>query len=506
MKKNDNSTSDAGGIARHASVYAIGNVARQLAGFIMLPIYTRYLSPADYGAVGLLALALALLEPFFGARLTQAIPRFYFLEQSERTRQAVVVSALSLTTSVSAITAALIWIFSGPASQALFGTTEYALATALFGLNILTQPVEYSGMTFIRMQQRSMLFLAVSLAKLAVQIALNLYLVIYLELGVVGVILSGVIASALFGCALTLYTLYYNPPRIDLGIAWRMLVFSWPLWFAGLAGLYTGSSSRFFLRVFGSLESVGLIELGTRFASIISLLVWTPFSQHWDVVSYRLYAEGRAEKPFQAAFLIISTLLLITGLGVSIFAEPVIDLMADPAFDGAAPTVPLLTLSFVFTSVAGFFSFGFLVSDQTRMISYSQYFMAAIITVLFVLLIPLFMEVGAALAQCLAAAATFVFIQRLSRSYFDPGIRLTPFWLAVCVCVGSYGLCRTLPQSGNWVSDVALDALVYVLTCTGLCWIAATRLRDTDSAAYETVRSAILGFARRFGLGTARTQ
>jgi O-antigen/teichoic acid export membrane protein len=493
-------TEGTGGIARHAGIYAIGNVVRQLAGFVMLPIYTRYLSPADYGAVGLLALALALLEPFFGARLTQAIPRFYFLEQGEKTRQAVIVSALCLTASVSAITAALIWMFSGPASEVLFGTREYALATALFGLNILTQPIEYSGMTFIRMQQRSVLFLVVSLTKLAVQIGLNLYLVIYLDLGVVGVILSGVIASAAFGAGLTAYTLYYNRPRLDFGIAWKMLIFSWPLWFAGLAGLYTGSSSRFFLRIFGSLESVGLIELGARFASIISLLIWTPFSQHWDVVSYRLYAEKRAEKPFQAAFLIIGCLLLTSGLGISIFSEPVIDLMADAAFDGAAPTVPFLTLAFVFTSLAGFFSFGFLVTDHTRMVSYAQYFMAVVITIFFVLLIPPFREVGAALAQCLAAIATFIFIHKVSRSYFDPGIRLLPFWFGVGLCVASYVLCISLPHGESWIRNVAIDAIVYALTCAILFWLTAAQLRKVDPAAYETIRNMVNTVAGKAGI------
>lgn len=492
------------GIARHASVYAIGNVVRQLAGFLMLPVYTHYLSPADYGAVGLLTLALALLEPFFGARLTQAIPRFYFLEQGDKARQAVIVGALTLTSAVSAVTAVFIWIFSEPASEVLFGTKEYALATALFGLNILTQPVEYSGLTFIRMQQRSVLFLVISLFKLVLQIGLNIYLIIYLQLGVIGVILSGVIASALVGIGLTIYTLYYNRPTFDFGISWRMLVYSWPLWFAGLAGLYTGSSSRFFLRIFGSLDSVGLIELGSRFASIISLLIWTPFTQQWDVVSYKLYAEKRAEKPFQTAFLVISTLLLVIGLGVSVFSEPAIALMADEAFQGAAPTVPLLTLSFVFTSLSGFFSFGFMVTDQTRMVSYSQYFMAVVITVFFLLLIPPFKEVGAALAQCLAALATFMFIHRVSKPYFDPGIRLPKFWLAVSLCSASYIFCEILPASENWIRDVAIDLVVYVATCAILIWIAAKQLRQLDPAAFETGKTLIRNALAAFPFGPSK--
>lgn len=484
MSEEDNKKAGAGGIAKHATVYAVGNVVRQLAGFLMLPIYTRYLSPADYGAVGLLALALALLEPFFGARLTQAIPKFYFLEKSDKARQAVVVTALTLTSAVSAVTATLIWLFSGPTSELLFGTREYALATALFGLNMLMQPVEYTGMTFIRMQERSVLFLVVSLFKLAVQIGLNLLLVIHLQLGVVGVILSGVIASGAFGIGLTAYTLYYNRPQINLGIGWRMLVFSWPLWFAGLAGLYTGSSSRFFLRVFGSLDAVGLIELGTRFASILTLLVWTPFSQHWDVVSYRLYAEKQAEKPFQTAFLVISVLLVVIGLGVSTFSGPAIEIMADQSFHGASPTVPLLTLGFVFTNLAGFFYFGFMVTDNTRMVSYSQYFMALVITIFFLLFIPPFKEVGAALAQCLASIATFYFVYRYSLRYFDAGVRITPLWTSLAIAAASYFLC-SIVFAENIIIGIAIKAGIYTSTCVLLIWMAAHQLRSQDPLAFK---------------------
>src|SRR5688572_25491069 len=122
------STGKKASFARHAVIYAVGNIARKLIGFLMLPIYTRYLVPADYGAVGLLGFALALLEPFFGARLSQAIPKFYFDTNQPDQRRAVITAAISVTGGISAVTALLIALFSGPASQLLFGTHEYALA------------------------------------------------------------------------------------------------------------------------------------------------------------------------------------------------------------------------------------------------------------------------------------------------------------------------------------------------------------------------------------------
>ena len=41
----------------HSSIYGIGTVVSQIVAFIMLPIYTRYLTPEDYGVVELLSMA-----------------------------------------------------------------------------------------------------------------------------------------------------------------------------------------------------------------------------------------------------------------------------------------------------------------------------------------------------------------------------------------------------------------------------------------------------------------
>jgi len=74
------------------------------------------------------------------------------------------------------------------------------------------------------------------------QIVLNVLLVVHWQFGVIGVILSGVVASAVVSGGLTAYVTYYKRPKFDWPMTWKMLQFCWPLWFAGLAGLYIGSS------------------------------------------------------------------------------------------------------------------------------------------------------------------------------------------------------------------------------------------------------------------------
>ncbi len=486
-----------GSFLSHAAIYAIGNIARQVVGFLMLPIYTRYLVPADYGAVGLLGFALALLEPFFGARLASAVPKFYFDAKDDDSRRAIVSSAIFLTGGVSAVTAALIAIFSNPASQLLFGTHQYALATALFGLNMLTQPIEYTGMMYLRLKERSSLFLGISLGKMVLQIVLNVMLVVHYELGVIGVVLSGVISSTLISTGLTLFVFYHSRPKFSLGTTWQMLLFCWPLWFAGLAGLYIGSSNRLYLRIFESLGDVGLLELGNKFAGVVSLLLWTPFSQHFEAVGYRYHSEGTAPKLFPSMFIIISSLMMMGGLGVSIFSDPVIQVMSDPAFHRASQTVPLLTLGFLLNNLVAFFYFSFFVTKNTKIFSYCHYITAALITVAYLGLIPWWGLIGSAAAQCLAFGLNFLFVWQWSKRYYDPGFRLMPLAIVLVIATVAYCCSNLLFHPQSLLSDVVYKAAVFL---TASLLITQLTLREVSRLNPE-IYASIQGLARRFKVG-----
>ena len=56
-------------IVSHSSIYMIGTILKRSVSLIMLPIYTRYLTPADYGVVELLSMLLDFAAIIFSARV-----------------------------------------------------------------------------------------------------------------------------------------------------------------------------------------------------------------------------------------------------------------------------------------------------------------------------------------------------------------------------------------------------------------------------------------------------
>ena len=472
--------------AGHAATYAIGNIARRFVGFVMLPIYTRFLTPADYGVIGLLTFALALMEPLLGARLGWAVPKFYFDARDQRGRRTVIWGALILTGAASIVSVLVLVLFRNVAADLLFGNRKYALALGLFAISLMTQPMEQVGMTYLRLRERSGLFLTFSVSKLLLQLVLNLLLVVWWRGQVMGVVLSAVISSVMIAMGSTIYVAVHEAPAFDWQVTKRMMQFCWPLWLSAIAGIYIGASGALFLRAFDTLSDVGRLQLALRFATTVGMLLWVPFLQHWEPMSFRYYKEVDGKRKFQVAFVAISALMFIGGMAISNFAEPVIKVMAAKSFYAAVSVVPILTLAAILDRLRTFFDFSFMITDRTKMRGAYQYATAVVITIAYVGLIPHFGLIGAAAAQSLTFIGTFIYVYFLSRRYYDPEIKLLPIGLFSLIGVGGYVLANLASRTPNVGIDLFIRTLV---TLIGALLIAVVALRAIGAADISLLES-----------------
>ncbi len=418
--------------AKHIAIYSVGSIIRQLAGFIMLPIYTSYLTPADYGVVGLLVVMIALFELVIGARFAQAVPKFYY-ESDEREWQSTVVStALLVTLTVSTFATGLVALSSKPIAVVLFGSSDYQTHVALYCVLLLLSAIEAYGLTFLRLKEKPILFVTNSIAKLIIQLTLNILFVVHYEMGVMGVIYSALLSSFIISIWIAAYIIYHTGIRFSSSLTKRLFKFSWPLWLAGIAGLYVASSNRYFIRIFSDLEQVGLYELATKFAMILPMLIWNPFSQWWQTERFKLYqSEDKGVTVFPLVFNGIAIIMVIVATAISLFSGPIIELMADSAFHSATSAVPVLVFGLLISNLRFFFFFSFLATDNTIIITYIKYLSAILATVLYVVLIPSYKFLGAAIAVFVTELIVLLVSGVLSRRYFDNCISMKSALLLV---------------------------------------------------------------------------
>lgn len=457
----------------HSGLYAIGSIARSLAGFVMLPVYTRYLSPEDYGVASLMMLTISIFELLFGARLGHALPKYYFERDDQRYRNTLVSTALVFTGATSVLTTLACYLLQTEISDILFGTPRYSLVVGIFSILLLGQALETHGLDLMRLRQMPGLFVGVSILKLALQIALNVWLIVYEGRGIVGLAVASALASSLIALMMLLYVIMTSGVRFSTHWAVRMFKFSWPMWLGGLAGLYIGSSGRYYMRIFSSIDDVGLYSLAERFAAILGMLIWQPFWQYWVPESYRYYNRGNAEPVFRGVFLLITTGLMLCGLGISIFSGPVIQIMSSKEFHGAAAAVPFLILAAFFHCCTGFTNFSFMVKEKTGRLSINHYITAGVVTVLYVLLIPILGFVGAAMALAGAHVIQFLIVYYSARKHYDMGISLVPVALQLGAYTFACGLNALIPADLSLTWDIAQRMGVYVLGAALLIGIAS---------------------------------
>jgi len=425
---------------KQSSIYAIGNIIRQLVGFIMLPVYTHYLSPADFGVVSLLIFMVSLIELLFGGHMFHAVPKFYFDEDDVAERKKVVSTALLLTALISSFSVLVVMFFSKSISLHLLGASDYSLLVAMFAVQILTNALENYGLVYIRLLKKAWMFMGFSMSKLVLQLSLNIWFVVILDKGLLGIALSSLISSSVMALILTVYTLSKVKFSLTRNIASYLIRFSWPLWISGLAGLYIGSSNRYFIRVFSSLDEVGLFELAAKFGGVVVLLFWTPFAQYWQTERFNIHKKPNAIAIFQTTFSLVSVVLVSAGLAMSLFSEEVIILMSSDEFHEAIKAIPFLVLSAVFSSLIIFNNFSFLVTEKTGWMSRNSFVTAGVISVFYLVLIPEYGFVGAAQAVALGKFIQFIIVFYAAKKQYDMQLFLSPLFLSILAAILAFYL------------------------------------------------------------------
>src|SRR6267378_3161296 len=108
-------------ILSHTGMYAIGVVVQNVTSLVMLPIYTRFLAPADYGVVEILNMILDVTLIIFGLRVDTGLFRYYFADEDPQRRKQVVSTVLFLTLALNAVGVVFLMVLSPQLAAAFLG-------------------------------------------------------------------------------------------------------------------------------------------------------------------------------------------------------------------------------------------------------------------------------------------------------------------------------------------------------------------------------------------------
>jgi O-antigen/teichoic acid export membrane protein len=427
----------------------------------MLPIYTRVLTPADYGTIELLSMVIDFASIIFGLRIGEAIFRFYLDYEEKQKKNEVISTALYLTGAFNGIGLLIIMGLSGSISSALFGGSDHRNLLILFSLSLLFQPLIEIPLTYIRVQQRPWLFMSFSSMKLILQLSLNIYLVVYGKLGVEGVILSAVISGGIMSLILTTYCLHQIGFRFSLTQAKQLISFSYPMIFASILMFYITFGDRYFLKLYGTLSDVGVYSLGYKFGFLLFFIGINPFFSIWDSEKYNVLKSPDAKANFRMVFVLFMVFVSMIVVLLSLFSKNILMVMANPEFWAAYKIVPIILVAYLFQGITDFCNMGILIEKKTFIITKSTLLSVAVITPLYIWLIPRFGGYGAAWATLISFVIRFVYVYYKSKALYDMELPWRKVFLLLPPCFSAILIGYFGPI--NVVQSIVINLIVVLL-------------------------------------------
>ena len=456
--------------ASHTSIYVIGTIIRNAVTIVMLPIYTTYLTPEDYGVVEMLSMLLDVVGIMLCNRLGEAIFRYYYDSDSADDKSGVISSSLVLYMMINGFGSLLIIVFAGPLSGLIFGDVEYTNIVRMFSLMLFLEAFTLVPLMFIRIQERAKLFLVVNIIKLVLQVSFNVYFVVYRDLHVWGVIYSAVIVEIIMGVALTTYTLYHVGLGPKLSYMKLMFGFSIPIIFSTMGAFYITYGDRYFLRVFSSLAEVGIYSLGYKFGFMLIQFTWEPFSKVWDTQRYEIHKEGNTGNQYATTFMYCNLVIILVGVGMAFFVKDTLKVISAEPFWRAHEIAPPILLAYLFWAWTHFCNLGILIKKRTSLFVYVEVVAVIAITLAYYFLIPVYGALGAAWATVVGLFTRFVFIYYVSRRCYDMRLLWGKVWALLLYSVAFFVLVNNIAPEDFWGS-LLVRSVAYLLFVGGIWFL-----------------------------------
>lgn len=408
-------------VVEHSGIYLLGSLLARAVSFVMLPIYTRKLTPADYGTIELLTMVIDLTGVLVSMRVGQGIFRYYFDCKNEREKKEVLFSGYATALLTSLCGLVFVQLFSEELSVMIFGSSSVAKLIRLFSITLVFQSLIETPMVMLRAQQRPWLFISLNVVKLLLMLSLNIYFIVLREMHVEGVVYSSLLSGGIMSLILGIHLLRHTGISFSFDMVKRMAKFSLPLMAVGGLSFYINFGDRYFLRVLGGgLEEVGLYSLGYKFGFLLFFVVGDPFFSVWDSEKYRIYNE--VEEPgrlYRKVFLLYSCLLSLAVLGMSLFGKTVIVMMANEEYWMASRIIPVISAAYAVNCLAGYASLGLYIHKRTVEVTYGTIVAGVVVTLGYLVLIPRFGAMGAAYATLLAFLSRLAWVTVRSSKYYD---------------------------------------------------------------------------------------
>lgn len=423
-----------------SALYGLGIFLMKGISLIMLPVYTNYLSPTDYGRLEVLVILANVLSIFIGFGLVEALCRFVGLASNQDDKKRYAGECLLLALVIALVSYFFFAYFSFEIASLLPGNISseefHLLAIALAIGGLINIPLAW-----LRITERAFLFFQVTMLKVVLQVALTCYW-LWQGWGMNSILAAGAVSAVVVAVLLCVIQIKETGLAFSANNLQNIAKYSAPILIGGVATFALSGMDRWILAEHFGAKQIAAYAIAIKFALVPTLLI-QPFTLWWYPKRFSVLKEQDGIKA-NAHFAMLGAIIavLICGL-LGLVGPMLIHFLTPSEFHSASVFLPWLLLCTLFKLIAELLNLGCYVDKNSQVQMHINLVSCAIGACLLVLLVPKFMVIGAVasllVANFLRMTLFFYYSQKRIYLPYKYGYLSSAFVVTfVAFCLGQY--------------------------------------------------------------------
>jgi len=421
-------------------IYSFGTISSRLAGFVLIPLYTKKLSLGEFGVLNMLDISAQVLVIIFGLGLFNAFFRWYWDKDSKGSQKSMLFTILLSTIIFSVFISLLGFLFSSQLSDLILDSRDYGNLITLLLISVSLESIIVINSTLLRIKDKAMLFSSLMLVKLVVSLSLNVYFIVYLNKSVEGIYIAQIIGAVVYLIVASIYTAKDIEFKFNFEILKTLLKYSFPLMIVALTGMILNTTDRYVLKFLTNMDEVGKYSMGFKISNTLRVFIISSVSMAIQPVIFRMIDDPNNKRFYSKIMTYFSFGLMFFVMFFSFFGKEIVKVLSkhNMSYWDAYTIIPIISLGLFFSMLRDVALTGINISKKTT-VTAKIITISMICNIILCLVLTYFFNfIGAAIAASLSQFIFFALAYYYSQKIFFIPYEIRKIALMLVIAVIMY--------------------------------------------------------------------
>lgn len=353
-----------------AFTFFMGNVLSKLVAFILIPIYTSYLSPEQFGNYDLTVSVVSLMVPLIYMQVWDGVFRFTFDNKSSDSKQKVITNGFIII-----LIASIAYFFIGSVIH-IVKKDLFTLWSITYGAMLALQ---YQYTVISRVHLNNFIFSVSGVVNTLITAILNIVMITKWNMGIDSLYIASIIGILV---QIILIENIFKPIKkmklshIDISLMMKLMKFSIPLCVSTVAYWLLNGFSKMWIYENLNTSANGLFAVANKFSGLILLAVGV-VQFAWNEMIYMSVNSEDNNLIYEKGIRFTFKITMLSSCFVIFGSKLLFPLLVDIKYYEAIYIIPITIIGVVANSFASFTATIFLANKKSSIV-----FITTIISVL----------------------------------------------------------------------------------------------------------------------------